>query len=196
MTAKVDDRVGAAEEEPARWWQQRAGTLPVWAWIVVTLGVVALALGTGAWWTYGRGGPMPPVEGLYRGQEVSFVHTEASDPEVARTLTGMTGSPVLVVPGLSNLPEASLADVYVFANGVRGRGPLGFQPDVFDSAPGDPGYSPLRRVSLVTWVQGARPRVLRSAQEVTAAEGRGEVRVEATDAVVNMPFVSWPGGGR
>ncbi len=83
-------------------------------------------------------------------QEIYFVHTEASDPVIAETLTSMMSSPVLHVPGLAQIPEASLANVYVFSNGIAGSGPLGFQPDVFDNPPGTPGYTPLRRLNLVT----------------------------------------------
>jgi hypothetical protein len=142
------------------------------------------------------GANLPPVGGFYDGQRIRFVHPEASDPEVARVLTDMMRSPVLVVPELANTPRRALADIYAFENGVRGDGPFGFQPDVFDSAPGDDGYSPLRALHLVSWNSDATPRVLRSARDVIAAEQAGELTIEPTDAVVNMPFVEWPGGSR
>jgi hypothetical protein len=64
----------------------------------------------------------------------------------ATMLTQMTGgSPVVVVARLADVSEELVGIVYVFANGVEPdetpRGPLGFQPDVFDSAPGDPDYT-------------------------------------------------------
>lgn len=140
---------------------------------------------------------LPPVGGFYDGQPVTFVHPEASDPEVAEVLTEMMGgSPVLVVPPLAQAPDSALADVYAFENGVRGDGPFGFQPDVFDSAPGDDGYSPLRLLHLVSWKPDADPRVLRSARDITRREQAGELTIEQTDTVVNMPFVRWPGGSR
>lgn len=75
---------------------------------------------------------------------------------VAEMLTRMMGPKVLVVPSLAEIPVWLLADVYVFTNGVRGDGPFGFQPDVFDSVPGDARYTPLRRVNFFTWKQGCR----------------------------------------
>jgi hypothetical protein len=140
----------------------------------------------------------PPVRGYYRGQEVLFIHTEASDPRVAEMLTAMTWmrSPVLFVPRLATVPEAALADVYVFTSGVSGMGPMGFQIDVFDSAPGDEGYSPLRSVQLVTWQEGSTPRELRSVDEIRQAAARGEVTIQHAGVVVNMPFLRWPGGQR
>jgi hypothetical protein len=138
----------------------------------------------------------PLVTGFYNGEEVLFIHTEASDPDVAKMLTDMMGPHVVLVPELAQAPEPLLANVYVFTNGVQGMGPFGFQPDVFDSVPGEEGYRPLRTVSLVTWQEGATPRELRSVEEIQAAEAAGEVAISLPDIVVNMPILSWPGGHR
>lgn len=139
---------------------------------------------------------LPPVMAYYEGEEVFFVHPEASDRETADLLTNMMGSPVLVVSELGQVPENALSKVYVFTNGVRGDGPFGFQPDVFDSAPGDEGYSPLRSLYLVTWKDETQARELTSLREVQEAEGTGEVTIERRDAVINEPFLTWPGGQR
>lgn len=139
---------------------------------------------------------VPPVKGFAEGEAIFFLHTEASDPEVARLLTEMMQSPVLVVPALAQAPAALLANVYVFTNGVKGEGPLGFQPDVFDRPPGTAGYSPLRALHLVTWQDPQGARVLKSAAEVAAAAARGEVTIERPGVVINMPLLTWPGGRR
>lgn len=138
----------------------------------------------------------PPVKGLYNGREVQFIHTEASDLQVAEMLTRMMGPKVLVVPSLARVPADLLGDVYVLTNGVKGDGPFGFQVDVFDSVPGDPRYTPLRAVVLVAWKAGVSPRVLGSVQEIRAATDKGEVTVRRPGAVVNMPIIVWPGGSR
>ena len=75
-------------------------------------------------------------------------------------------------------------------------GPLGFQPDVFDKPPGDPGYRPLRKIVLVTWQAGVTARVLKSAADVEGAATNGEVTTEEPGVVVNMPFLTWPAGRR
>ena len=145
------------------------------------------------------GGPVvPSILGYSEGREILFMHTEASDSAVADTLTKMMKSPVLVVPALAQAPEAARAVVYVFANGIRPRGasgPLEYQPDVFDAPPGTPGYSPLRELHLVTWTDPSKARVLKAAAEVKEAEARGELTIQRPGAVVNMPFLTWPGGG-
>ena len=139
---------------------------------------------------------VPPVKGYIEGMEIRFIHTETSDPSVAELLTEMMGSPVLVVPALAESPERATANVYVFKNGVRGEGPFGFQPDVFDSPPGADGYSPLRTLNLVTWKNDQAARQLRAAAEVKAAAQKGEVTIKRSGVVVNMPLLTWPGGRR
>lgn len=130
------------------------------------------------------------------GKEIYFIHTEASDPGVAEALTNMMSSPVLHVPSLAKVPAESLGRVYVFQNGLQGKGPFGFQGDVFDNPPGSPGYTPLRGIHLVNWKDASQARLLKSVAEVEAAESAGEITVEIPGVVVNMPFVVWDGGKR
>lgn len=140
---------------------------------------------------------VPPVKGYTEGKEISFIHTETSDPKVAELLTKMMGSPVLFVPTLKQAPESMVAPVYVFKNGVKkGEGPFKFQSDVFDRSPGTNGYSPLRAVHIVTWKDERIARELKSAAEVKDAESKGEVTIERPGIVVNMPMLTWPGGRR
>ncbi len=142
---------------------------------------------------------VPPVTGYAEGQEILFLHTEASDPRIARILTDMMGSPVLVVPSLAKAPSEMLAPVYVFTNGKKpdgAMGPLGFQPDVFPNPPGQIEYTPLRKIVLVTWKDAAAARVLRSAAEVRDAINSGQATVEEPGVIVNMPMLTWPGGQR
>lgn len=142
------------------------------------------------------GNPTPPVRGFAKGQEIRFIHTEASDPQVAAMLTRMMGPKVLLVPSLKEIPDRLLATVFVFRNGVKGEGPMGFQPDVFDTIPGETGYTPLRRLVFVTWKEERRTRVLRSAEEIRQVVQQGAVEFVTPGIVVNMPILTWPGGQR
>lgn len=139
---------------------------------------------------------LPAGRAWAEGKEIYFVHTEASDPGVAEKLTGMMKSPVILVPSLANVPDESLANVYVFTNGIAGSGPFGFQPDVFDNPPGTDGYTPLRRLNLIAWADETKARELTSAADVLAAETAGEITLEQPGVVINMPFVAWDGGKR
>ncbi len=139
---------------------------------------------------------LPAGKAYADSKEIYFVHTEASDPGVAELLTNMMNSPVIYVPTLANIPAESLADVYVFDNGIKGMGPFGFQEDVFDNPPGTEGYTPLRRVNVVTWANPANARLLTSLNEIKVAESAGELTITQPGVVVNMPFVVWDGGKR
>lgn len=139
---------------------------------------------------------LPAGKAYADGKEIYFVHTEASDADVASLLTTMMDSPVLEVPGLVDVPDSALANVYVFDNGLTGMGPLGFQADVFDNPPGSDGYSPLRKLSIVTWVDPAKARELKSVADIFQAEQAGEVTISQPGVVINMPFVVWDGGKR
>lgn len=142
------------------------------------------------------GAVVPPVDGFTEGERIRFIHTEASDPQVAALLTRMKGSPVIVVPELAKVPRELLTNVYVFKNGVKGNGPFEFQADVFDNPPGTKGYSPLRALNLVSWKNEAAVRELRSAAQVKRAIEAAELVVEQPGVVVNMPLLTWPGGSR
>jgi hypothetical protein len=139
---------------------------------------------------------LPAGKAYAEGNEIYFVHTEASDAGVAEKLTNMMKSPVMFVPSLASVPDESLANVYVFTNGIEGKGPFGFQSDVFDNPPGTDGYTPLRRLNVITWTEGSSPRELTSVTEVLEAEAHGELSIEEPGVVINMPFVVWDGGKR
>lgn len=139
---------------------------------------------------------LPAGKAFADGKEIYFIHTEASDADVAKLLTDMMKSPVIHVPALANTPDDALANVYVFDNGLEGMGPLGFQADVFDNPPGTEGYSPLRRLNVVSWADPAKARELKSITEIMDAEKAGEVTIKQPGVVINMPFVVWDGGKR
>lgn len=164
--------------------------------LIVTALVAVIIAGfvlAARFWT---GSVVPPVDGYMEGKRILFIHTEASDPKVAQLLTQMKGSPVLVVPSLARAPAEMLAEVYVFENGVKGGGPLEFQPDVFDSPPGTEGYRPLRRLNLVSWKNPQAAREFKAAAEVRQALAKGEITVKQPGVVVNMPMLTWPDGHR
>lgn len=137
---------------------------------------------------------LPLTPGYANGHEVLYISTEASDMDLAALMTNWSGARVAYAPSLANTPPSALANIYAFKNGVEGSGPLGFQPNVADSEPGDPGYSPLWRIILVEWKEGSIPTELKSEQEITAALQEGTLTIEPTNLVVNCPFVQWEGG--
>lgn len=163
--------------------------------------VVSVMLGLSACASEGTGSNIPYASipagmGYAEGEEIFFSHTEASDAAVAEKLTNMMKSPVLVVPSLAQIPTEFLAPVYVFENGVNGKGPLGYQADVFPFPPGTDGYTPLREITFVKWTDPNQTEILKSAQEVLDAEKDGKVTLQSSGVVVNMPFMTWKGDQR
>ncbi len=68
---------------------------------------------------------LPAGKAYAEGKEIYFVHTEASDTGIVERLTNMMKSPVLYVPSLAQVPDSTLANVYVFSNGIKGLiGPM------------------------------------------------------------------------
>jgi hypothetical protein len=137
---------------------------------------------------------LPLTKGYVNGFEVFYISTEASDKGLADHLTDFTHSRVSYTPALGNAPPQSLGNIYVFTNGIKGSGPLGFQPNIADSQPGDPGYSPLWRINNLEWKQGVSPREIKSETDILSGQKNGELTVTPSNKVVNCPFVQWHGG--
>jgi hypothetical protein len=137
---------------------------------------------------------IPLVMGYADGNEVFYITTEASHQEVADHLTELLGFSVTYAPAIANTPADALAKIYEFTNGVEGPGPAGFQPNVADSQPGDPEYSPAWSVQHVSWTDESAARELTSEDEILAAQEAGELTIEETGVVVNCPFIQWNGG--
>jgi len=146
---------------------------------------------------------IPIIDGYYEGNKVWFIHPDVSNPDMAEKLTRMINYQTLYVPKHAEVVDIEkLAKLYVFSNGVDqkdtepwGGGPFGFQIDIFDAIPGDKDYTALRRPHVVTWNDDARPRILKTEQDLLDAEAANELSIEAADFVVNVPIVRWPGGG-
>ena len=137
---------------------------------------------------------IPLTKGYVNGSEVFYITTDVSDNRTAAHLTNITGFKVNYAPVLAQAPNASIANIYEFKNGINGTGPQGFQPNVADSQPGDENYSPLWRTNLVEWEQGVTPRELKSQSDIISAQKNGELTIMPSNIIVNCPFVQWNGG--
>jgi hypothetical protein len=136
---------------------------------------------------------IPLVKGLYDGKDVFYITTEASDSTMASALAKFTNFPVTFAPALAKTPASSQANIYAFKNGITGGGVLGFQPNVVDSIPGEPSYSPLWKVNLVEWKDATTATVLGSEKDIMDAFNAGKVTITPTTIVVNCPIIQWSG---
>jgi hypothetical protein len=131
----------------------------------------------------------PIIAGWAHGKEVRYLLEEMSDPAVAKLMTTKTGFNVPVVASLASVPKEALANLYLFMNGVAGPNPFGFQRNVVDSIPGEPGYSPLWLHAFVKWKDGVTSRELKSQEEILKAASVGEVTLNKSALVVNCPIL-------
>jgi len=138
---------------------------------------------------------IPLMKGYYNGDEVFHIATESSDKTHADLLTKKNGWKVVEAPALAKSPVSALANVHIFTNGAVGQGSMGQQPDVFDSTPAQTNdYSPLRKITHVTWSDASKAKELKSVDEIMAAQTAGDVTLQETDIVMNYPMIKWPAG--
>jgi len=129
-------------------------------------------------------------EGYVNGKIAFFIATDASDNQIALSITNNTGFKVNYAPNLALTPESARQQGYVFVNGIKtSESPMGFQLGVASALPGENGYSPLDQVNFVKWNANTTPRILKSAAEIMTAESNGELIVAKTNIVINSPAV-------
>jgi hypothetical protein len=129
-------------------------------------------------------------EGYVNGKIAFFIATDASDNQVAESITKNTDFKVNFAPDLALTPASARQQGYDFVNGIKTNGsPMGFQLGIASALPGEKGYSPLNQLNLVKWNANATARILKSAAEVMTAEKNGELSVAKTNIVINSPAV-------
>ena len=110
---------------------------------------------------------IPVSRGYVNGKIGYFIATDASDPQIAASITNSTGFKVNFSPTLALSPESSRQQGYDFINGIKqSSSPMGFQLGVSSASPGEKGYSPLFALNFVKWDANATPHVLKSASEI------------------------------
>ena len=131
----------------------------------------------------------------YDGQPVYYIITDSNDETYSELITEKQNWKVELAPPLSNTHKSALDVVYVFKNGISGKGIHGFQDEVVTSTPSQPEqYSALRTITEVSWKSGQKAEVLDSVESIMKAEEGGRVKLEKTKVVINMPQIIWPEG--
>ena len=129
-------------------------------------------------------------KGYVHGKIAYFIATDASDNQIALSITNNTTFKVNYAPNLALTPESARQQGYVFVNGIKtSESPMGFQLGVASALPGENGYSPLNQVNFVKWNANTNPRILKSASEILTAEKNGELIIAKTNIVINSPAV-------
>ena len=118
------------------------------------------------------------------GSTIYYIATDASVKKVADDL----GVIFVNKTGLT-LVSGSSSDLYVFTNGIKGNGPMGYQASIASTNAGDEAYSPLWRIQPVTWKDPMQAEFLNLLNEITENAKQGHLKTEIAGVVVNCPFV-------
>ena len=118
------------------------------------------------------------------GSTIYYIATDASVKKVADDL----GVIFVNKTGLTQVSGSS-SDLYVFTNGIKGNGPMGYQASIASTNAGDEAYSPLWRIQTVTCKDPMQEEFLNLLNEITENAKQGHLKTEIAGVVVNCPFV-------
>jgi hypothetical protein len=120
------------------------------------------------------------------GKTIYYIVTDAT-PEMPGTMMGVPF--VAADEKLATTPVA--VDLFQFMNGINGTGPMGFQAGIGGANPDDPNYSPMWKISFITWKDPAQARVLETQADINRMLTEGLITLEPAmegKHVVNCPF--------
>lgn len=138
---------------------------------------------------------IPMHTGFHNGSELSYIITDSSDADLAKTISEKQNWNVEAAPVLSATPDSILQTIYLFTNGVKSDGIYGFQNAVFSNTPEQrQEYTALRKIVEVSWYPGQRSAVLTSVEDIIEAKQDGKLNTKETDAIINAPQIIWPDG--
>lgn len=138
---------------------------------------------------------IPLHNALFDGKPVYYIITDTDDKKHANMITEKQKWKVEIAHPLSKTPKDALDDVYMFLNGIEGKGIHGFQDEVFSSTPAQTEqYSAIRSVKHVTWKDDKTAEILDSVQKILDAQKAGKIEIENSNVVINMPQIIWPDG--
>ena len=129
----------------------------------------------------GWGGP--------QGKTVYYIVTDAtpSDPANMMGVTPAKTSAKLIA-------NAAAVDLFQFANGIKGTGPMGFQAGIGASANGEENYSPMWRIFMISWKDPVSAQLLETRGDIDFYQKEGKIDVGLarpmdSDHIVNCPFI-------
>ncbi len=123
------------------------------------------------------------------GRTVYYIVTDAT-PEMPATMMGVASSP----RSAKLIANSAAVDLFQFASGLKGTGPMGFQPGIAAGAPGDTNYSPMWRIFMIGWKDTSSASILETMNDINAYKKAGLINVELarpgdSDHIVNCPFI-------
>ena len=123
------------------------------------------------------------------GRTIYYIVTDAT-PTGPALMMGVTDAP----SSANLIDKAAAADLFQFSNGIKGSGPVGFQPGIAAAAPGDENYSPMWRIFLIEWNDPENAKLLETKADIDEFQSEDLISVNLarpmnSDHIVNSPFV-------
>jgi len=123
------------------------------------------------------------------GRTIYYIVTDATPSGPAETM-GVVSSP----SSANLIINSGAVDLFQFKNGIKGTGPLGFQPGIAASALGDENYSPMWRIYLVEWNNEESAKILETKFDIDSFRADDLLTVSIarpmnSEHIVNCPFI-------
>ncbi len=123
------------------------------------------------------------------GKTIYYIVTDATPSGPAETM-GVVSSP----SSTNLIINSGAVDLFQFKNGIKGTGPLGFQPGIAAAALGDKNYSPMWRIYLVEWNDEESAKILETKSDIDSFKEDDLLTVSIarpmnSDHIVNSPFI-------
>jgi len=123
------------------------------------------------------------------GRTIYYIVTDATPSGPAETM-GVVSSPT----SANLIAHSGAVDLFQFKNGIKGTGPLGFQPGIAGAALGDTNYSPMWRIYLVEWNDEKSAKILETKSDIDSFRADDLISVSIarptnSDHIVNCPFI-------
>ncbi|MGB6464266.1 MAG: hypothetical protein WA799_03150 [Nitrosotalea sp.] len=105
------------------------------------------------------------------GKTIYYIITSGT-PDGPAKMMGLMNTPAL------SLLSSAARDLYNFANGIKSGGPFGFQEGISGAQLGNAKYSPICKVSMVTWINPQNATLLENMNDINFEESQGTITVQ------------------
>lgn len=123
------------------------------------------------------------------GNTIYYIVTDTT-PKGPAEIMGVVNSPT----SANLIANSAAVDLYQFMDGIKGSGPLGFQPGIASAATGDENYSPMWRIFTISWNEPENAEVLETKSDIDSFQSEGKIFVNLarpmnSEHIVNCPFI-------
>ena len=123
------------------------------------------------------------------GQTIYHIAVDSTPSGPAETMG------IVFSPASESLLTESTSDLFMFKNGIRGSGPLGFQPIITSTVAENDNYSPIWQVNSVEWNDKDSAKILETKSDIDAFHTEDLISVSLARPtnsyhVINSPIIN------